>query len=486
MKITHGLLPGQVLQRNAENKGGALISGTAKNGTLEYRLLKGAKALARFTWAPAGEVESRQFTFFADGIPCGGPYQVELRVKSKRKIIDTLTVAEVLVGDVWIAAGQSNMQGVGNIVDAPQPHPQVRAFYTRDEWDIAIEPIHFLAEAVDVFHNGYGDGPNRPPRATLESEKKATAKGVSPAHAFALAMRRRTRVPQGIIACAHGGTSMAQWSPSLHSQGGASLYGAMMRRYKKLGQKVAGVIWYQGESDANQEASAVYTQNMINLVQSTRNDMDIPRLPWLVVQIGCHAEPDGKYWNSIQDQQRLLPNEIDNIDVAPAVDLGLEDGIHISGVGQQILGKRLARLASRLVFRDRKEKGSIYLKDVSVGDKSPKPGDPRTTVVELQYGNVKGKLESRGLPTGFTMIDRDGNEFPSLYKVTLRGSRVLLECGQTLDMLMTLAVSYGHDRHPYCNITDSDGMSLPAMQSVPIAERTPCLTSSRLALSTGC
>ena len=44
---------------------------------------------------------------------------------------------------------------------------------------------------------------------------------------------------------------------------------------------------------------------MINLVQSTRNDMDIPRLPWLVVQIGCHAAPDGKFWNSIQDQQRL-------------------------------------------------------------------------------------------------------------------------------------------------------------------------------------
>jgi sialate O-acetylesterase len=471
MKVTHGLLPGQVLQRNAQNKGSARIIGTAKNGTLQYRILKDGKALGKFTWAHAGEAKKKQFTLFIDGIPCGGPYQVELRIQNKRKTIDTLTIAEIFVGDVWIAAGQSNMQGVGNIVDAPRPHPQVRAFYTRDEWDLAVEPLHFLAEAVDIFHNGYGNGPNRPSRATLKVQHKETVKGVSPAHAFALEMRRRSRVPQGIIACAHGGTSMAQWSPSLRDQNGASLYGAMMRRYEKLGQKVAGVIWYQGESDADKEASSIYTQNMKNLVQSSRDDMGLPLLPWLVVQIGCHAAPDGKYWNSIQEQQRLLPNEIKYLDVAPAVDLGLEDGIHISGVGQQILGKRLARLAARLVFKERGEKGSIYLKRVAVDFKSPKPGDPGTTVLELEYGHVKGKLQSQGLPTGFTLIDPNGKVFPSLYKTTLRGNRILLETGQSKDMLMTLAVSYGHDRHPYCNITDADGMSLPVMQNVPIPGR---------------
>lgn len=468
MKITHGLLPGQVLQRNAQNKGSALITGTAKNGALEYRILKDGKALGKFTWTAAGAAEQQRFILAIGGIPCGGPYQVELRIRDKRKTIDTLSIAEIFVGDVWIAAGQSNMQGVGNLVDAPKPHPQVRAFYTRDEWAVAVEPIHFLAEAVDIFHNGYGNGPKRPRNATLTSQLRDTVKGVSPAHAFALDMRRRTRVPQGIIACAHGGTSMAQWSPALRHQGGAALYGAMMRRYEKLGQQVAGMLWYQGESDADKVAAKIYTQNMKNIVQATRDDMGIPGLPWLIVQIGCHAAADGKYWNSIQEQQRLLPNEIKNLDVAPAVDLGIDDGIHISGVGQQILGKRLARLAARLVYKDRKEQGSIYLKGVTVDTKSPKPGDPRTLVVELEYGNVKGKLQSQGLPTGFTMIDRRGNAFPSLYKITLRGNRVLLETGQTMEILKTLAVSYGHDRHPYCNIIDADGMSLPAMQRVAI------------------
>jgi sialate O-acetylesterase len=468
MKITHGLLPGQVLQRNAQNQGSALITGTAKNGGLEYRILKAGKALGRFTWAKAGTVEKMRFILAVDGVPCGGPYQVELRIRSKRKTVDTLTIADIFVGDVWIAAGQSNMQGVGNLVDAPKPHPQVRAFYTRDEWDMAIEPIHFLAEAVDIFHNGYGDGPQRPNGAVLRKLKQATLKGVSPAHAFALEMRRRTRVPQGIIGCAHGGTSMAQWSPGLRDQGGASLYGAMMRRYEKLGQQVAGVLWYQGESDANKEAARVYTQNMKDLVQGVREDMGIAKLPWLVVQLGAHAAPDGKYWNSIQDQQRLLRDEIEHLDVAPAIDLGIDDGIHIGGVGQQILGKRLARLASRLVCKDRKEKGGLYLKNIAVGRKSPKPGDPETTVVELEYGNVKGQLQSRDLPNGFTIIDRRGKAFPSLFKTTLRGNRVFLETGQTVEALAKLAVSYGHGRQPYCNITDADGMSLPVMQRVSI------------------
>ena len=468
MKITHGLLPGQVLQRNAQNKGSALIAGTAKNGALEYRIVKGGKVFGKFTWTGAGVVERKQFLLAIGGIPCGGPYQVELRVRDKRKTIDALGVADIFVGDVWIAAGQSNMQGVGNLVDAPKPYPQVRAFYTRDEWGLAVETLHFLAEAVDIFHNGYGDGPNRPSKAVLDKQRKETLKGVSPAHAFALEMRRRTRVPQGIIACAHGGTSMAQWSPALRDQGGASLYGAMMRRYEKLGQKVAGVLWYQGESDADKASAKVYTENMKNLVQSTRDDMGIPGLPWFVVQIGCHAAPDGKYWNSIQEQQRLLPKEIKNLDVAPAVDLSIDDGIHISGVGQLRLGKRLARLATRLVNKDRKEKGGIYLKGIKVDTKAPKPGDPKTVVVELEYGNVKGKLQSEGLPTGFTMIDAKGKVFHSLYKITLRGNRVLLETGQTVKLLKTMAVSYGHDRHPYCNITDADGMSLPAMQRVAI------------------
>ena len=51
-----------------------------------------------------------------------------------------------------------------------------------------------------------------------------TVRGVGPAVAFAQEMFRRTGVPQGILACAHGGTSMSQWDPKLKKLGGKSLY----------------------------------------------------------------------------------------------------------------------------------------------------------------------------------------------------------------------------------------------------------------------
>ena len=71
-------------------------------------------------------------------------------------------------------------------------------------------------------------------------------------------MHRVTGIPQGIIACADGGTSMQQWDPARKSEGGKSLYGATLRRVQKNGGKVAGVIWYQGESDADPTNAPLY------------------------------------------------------------------------------------------------------------------------------------------------------------------------------------------------------------------------------------
>ncbi len=67
-------------------------------------------------------------------------------------------------------------------------------------------------------------------------------------------MVEATGVPIGLVACAHGGTSMEQWNPAKKDEGGKSLYGSMLRQFQLAGGKVKGVLWYQGESDANGEA----------------------------------------------------------------------------------------------------------------------------------------------------------------------------------------------------------------------------------------
>ena len=250
------------------------------------------------------------------------------------------------MGDVWVMAGQSNMVGDGQIEQALHPHPLIHAFYAWDEWRMAVEPVHFPAASKDPSHH---DKPITDHREILRAHAKAV-KGTGPGLAFARALLRRTGVPQGLIPCAVGGTSMAQWSPSHKGLEGRSLYGAMLRRFRLQGQPVAGVLWYQGEADAL-SGTGGYTRAMRKLVSSVRTDFGNASLPWVIVQLGkthlfSAEESEQAAFLSIREQQRLLPRRIRNLAVVPAIDLPMEDGIHIATEGQNILGVRLARAAA--------------------------------------------------------------------------------------------------------------------------------------------
>ncbi len=469
MNIEHGLIKGQVLQRDKRGKGRARIHGSCRaSRDVERRVLKNDRAIRGFGWAMAGAAAEGAFEAEIKNLPTGGPYRVELRIRGGRGKTEQLALEEIFVGDVWVLAGQSNMEGIGNMSHAPKPNPLVRAFYMRDEWGMAKEKLHFLQEAVDVIHNGYGNGPDRPSRKQLNELRRGLIKGVSPGLAFGLDMQERTGIPQGLIPCAHGGTSMAGWTPSGRKKGGASLYGSMMRRYETLGQPVAGMLWYQGESDANPDSVKTYTRRMIELVEATRRDTGLPRLPWVVVQLGCHACAEGgEDWNRIQEQQRLLPEKIPHLDVVPAIDLELDDGIHIGGEGQQTLGRRLARAANRLVHKAPGVKPGIVLKRIAV---VPTPNwGPGPFSVELHYGNVVGRLQAGGRPTGFSLINEYGHDVHGIYKTTIHGNKVLLHTGMSREDLGKHFVSYGHGRYPVCTLTDADGMSIPGMKAQLIA-----------------
>lgn len=472
MHIHHGLLPGQVLQRNQHGRGCADVNGACTAaGEVQWRLADTDRGIASHAWLTAGHSDGRYFEVTLADLPTGGPYQVELQIRSNGKTVERTAVDNLFVGDVWILVGQSNMEGVGNLKHAPDPHPMVHAFYMRDEWGVAQEKLHYLAEAVDKVHNSYGNEDGRPSKAELEKGRTALVKGMSPGHAFGLEMYKRTNVPQALIPCAHGGTSMAQWSPALRDRGGTALYGAMMRRYEKLNQPVAGVLWYQGESDANPDCVYEYTNKMVDLIAASRRDMNQPDLPWIIVQLGCHAAPGGEYWNRIQEQQRRLPEAVNNIDVIPAVDLPLDDPIHISGAGHLILAQRLARAAERLVHGKPTAQSGIKLKEMRL---KPTPDTNRNCPwmsVELEYDNVAGSLVSTGRPTGFALLNEKGKKVHGIFKTTLHDNCVVLHTSLPKQNLETLGVSYGHGRHPFCNITDSDGMSLPAMNAVLVEPR---------------
>lgn len=457
MQIRSGLFDHQVLQRNAMNVCDAVIAGAcAGSGIVRARVSAKGKALAGLADVKVGQAARGKFTASLKGMGVGGPYAVTLRVvAASGNIVDETTVSDVLVGDVWLLGGQSNMQGSGRRAHRAKPHKMVRAFYMDDRWGVAEDPLHNLWAAVDFFHNGGVKG--------LDDGLG----GVGPGVAFGQELYHLSGVPQGLIACAHGGTSMAQWDPALKSQGGRSLFGAMCRRLQKNGRKVAGMAWYQGCSDRGPKEAAVYTQRMKKLVAAVRREVGDPMNPWVVVQIGRYVvKQDPVGWNSIQDQQRRLPDVIANVTTVPAIDLALEDQVHISGRDQQRLGKRMARAIWSLLHGRKSGLPPITYRNAKI-EKLPKGGKGDVVVT---FDNVVGRLKAPGRPVGFDLMGADG--VPLVYRVDLKGNQAILRATYGAYDLGAIMLHYGYGLNPVCNITDEADRSLPVFGPI-------CLVKSR-------
>lgn len=448
-----------VLQRRKSDVSRAPLTGTCESaGAVEARVRTKGKTLHGWNFKKIGQAKRGKLTGQINGLPTGGPYDIDLRISRKGETLETLSINDVLVGDVWVLAGQSNMQGVGWLSEKLRPMPMVRAFYMVDEWDTAVDPLHTLWCAIDPVHGG---NPNAP---RVEVGRWT---GVCPGVAFSQDLYRKTGVPQGLIACAHGGTSMKQWDPALKKEGGKSLYGAMCRRVSKNGGSIAGVFWYQGCSDAGPEAAPCYTQRMQKLVQSMRRDFGDPRLPFVAVQISRVTERgDGQWWDSIREQQRRLPSQIKNLAVVPAIDLPLDDSIHISAAGQHVLGKRAAQAMQ--VLREGRKAGlpPIDVRDITV---KPNPISQCADVI-VRFRHVAGSLRSAGLPTGFYVDSH--TTMNNHYRVDLDGDKAILHMQNPAEMADG-NLYYGRGFDPYCNITDGAGRSLPGFGPLPIRVAKP-------------
>lgn len=452
MQIEQGLFDHMVLQRARGGSDACFSGACANDGPVEIRVAavspRRGKACSGdldgkwAKWRRVGIARRRRFAGRLQGLPPGGPYDVEVRIGPEAG-----HVKQVLVGDVWILAGQSNMQGCGNLCDATPDNPLVRAFYMIDRWGVARDPIHNLHEAVDPVHLG---------------GVPLTNKGIGPGIPFANAMHDATGVPQGLIACAHGGTTMAQWDPAKKKLGGHSLYGAMLRRFRKNGGRVAGVLWYQGESDANPEAAAVYTPAMKTLIRAFRRDLCDPALPVAFVQIGRYiGEPlSFTAWNSIQEQQRLLAAKLPRVAMVPAIDLQLDDGIHVGGRDMRVLGGRLAQAVRAI----RKEKGAREPIALAGIELRRRDGWPESEI-RVRFSNVVGRLRAGGVPRGFDITDGAAAR-PCIYDVRLDGDTAILHSQQLPTYFGDKALHYGLGVNPFCNITDEAGRPVPVFGPV--------------------
>jgi len=345
VKIGGGLQDWQIVQQNERGTGDVELHGTwlpqtdkAKR-TVYVRVVNEddrSPVSRTLDWHPAETATNGSWRAKLS-IPRGGLYRVETLLRTGDLRLDWNpngeAVAHVGVGDIWVIAGQSNAVGYGHGAVVDPPMLGVSVFGGDEVWRLATHPIF---DPTETRHPANRDG------GWVD---------VSPWLAFGTGIFTGAGVPVGLIPAALGGSPLSAWDPG--NPEGAYLYENMLSLIDAAGGRVAGMAWYQGESDANAELAATYLARFTRFVAAFRARCGAG-LPVLTAQLNRYfdsADPaQGRAWSAIREAQRRAARAIPGVAAVPTLDLGLSDAIHTSAVGNVVLGERFARVALGMVY----------------------------------------------------------------------------------------------------------------------------------------
>lgn len=401
---------------------------------------------------------------------------------------NTIVVADVLVGEVWIGSGQSNM-GV-TVARANNPdqeiaqatYPMIRLFQVK--LTVAEEP------AEDVEGKWQLCSP--------ESVRNFSAIG----YFFSREIHQTRRVPVGFIQSAWGGTPAESWTsrPSLQAEPSLARvftewnqvlanYPAAKERYDKQlamwklareRQKpdsdsaatpprapagpghqntpgglfnamiapltpfaMRGVLWYQGENNANKGHAYEYRRLFQVMIEDWRRAFGQGNFPFLFVQLANFGKPGpNSYWPALREAQTMALN-LRGTGMAVTIDIGEHDDIHPRN--KQDVGHRLALAARHMAYAEPIEySGPLFRQAATEGDR-----------VRIWFDHVGAGLETSGAAglTGFAIAGKDKHFVPA--EARIDGSSVVVS---SPDIREPVAIRYAWEADPVCNLTNKDGL----------------------------
>lgn len=415
-------------------------------------------------WADAGEKVSVSFSGATKTVTAGddGKWMVKLPVQAANATPQTLTVKgnneivlrNVLVGDVWICSGQSNMEWplkrstkkADEIAAAAKDNTQLRLF------DVAKH-----IKAPEPAEDCPGTW------STLEDPARVlNFSGCG--FFFGSKLQKELNVPIGLIGTNWGGTPVDEWISNkamkemLGKERAQSIYNGMVAPLVPFAIK--GAIWYQGESNRGNDFPQ-YFDKMNALITGWREDFQVGDFPFYQVQIAPYKynkkKPgdDTTLARNIWASQFKAAKEIPNCGVVPIHDTLHGNITDIHPWDKQPVGERLAALALK----------KDYGKDVAFTGAEFASAKASGNQVTVSFsGVVDGLTTFDGqAPAHFELAAADG-EFVAA-TAEIQGDKVVVHA-EGMDAPAQVRMGWNEVQVP--NLTDKNGWPVFQFPAQPV------------------
>ena len=297
-----------------------------------HMVLQRDRAVAMWGWADPGEEVTVKFAGQSTTAQTDSRGRWRLTLKPMAASAESrtlsvqgrnrITLADVLVGDVWLASGQSNMnRPVGAKAIEGAAHPNLRLFTTngkiprQERLNDTVGWVICTPQTIATCGDIVGKNGRRRPFSEV-------------AYEFSRRVHRKTGTPVGIIHTSMGGSTAKDWTPNpdiamqhpfdqdhgdvRHKWG--IVYQSRLRGL--VPYTLRGVVWYQGEDDGRNRR---YGEELEAMILKWRRLWSDPDLPFYMAQIAQTTYAGGML--SVWEAQQRVAAKLPHTGIAPSNDL---------------------------------------------------------------------------------------------------------------------------------------------------------------------
>ncbi len=363
---------------------------------------------------------------------------------------NTVELKDILIGEVWLVAGQSNMQRLlretasGDTVQAAATHPNIRLFNASRE------------VAFKKKQGKLGEWASCTPASVAEF----SAAG----YYFGVEMERELKVPIGLINSSYGGSQAEAWTPVEYLSANPDLkatvertkiwdaergkvradYDEAIRKWREDSDKarasgarpspspavpdalrdyriassiydgmiaplmpfaIRGALWYQGES--NEARAEQYNILLPVMIRSWRERWGQGNFPFGIIQLpnyrAVKAEPEEAPWSFIREAERRTALSDKNAGLIVTIDIGEANDIHPKN--KLDVGKRMAWWALKEAYGRKMTYSAVLAKTEIKGDKIILTFDDVGTGLKIKDGNKLDEFAIAGADKKWVWAD---------------------------------------------------------------------------------